>query len=207
MKKNLFIALEGIDGSGKSTQLKLLKDKFEQAGHKVYTTCEPTDSPIGKMIREIFGHKMEADHNTIAALFVADRLHHIQNKTNGILKMLDEGYTVITDRYYFSSYAYQSTHVDLDWVIRANSLSAGILRADLNVYIDITPEQSIERIKSSRENIELYETLENLKNVRDKYFEVMDLLRADEKIFVTDGNKSPEMIASDIWDEIVKQTG
>jgi dTMP kinase len=204
MNKNLFIALEGIDGSGKSTQLKLLKEKFEQAGHRVHTTCEPTDSPIGKIIRDIFTHKMEADHRTIAALFVADRLDHILNKTNGLLKMLEDGYVVISDRYYFSSYAYQSAHVELDWVIKANSLSAALLRPDLNVYIDITPEQSIERIKKGREKIELYETLENLRNVRDKYFEVMDLLNGDEKVFVTDGNRMPEAISSEIWGQIVK---
>ena len=69
MKKNLFIALEGIDGSGKSTQVKLLREKLEQAGLKVYTTAEPTESPIGKIIRNIFTHKMEADHRTIAGLF------------------------------------------------------------------------------------------------------------------------------------------
>ncbi len=207
MKKNLFIALEGIDGSGKSTQLKLLKEKFEQAGQKVYTTCEPTDGPTGKIIRDIFTHKMEADHRTIAALFVADRLEHILNKTNGILKMLGDGYTVITDRYYFSSYAYQSAHVDLDWVIQANSLSAGLLRPDLNIYIDITPAQSIERIRKGRSTIELYETLENLQNVRNKYFEVMDLLKGEENIFVTNGNRPPEEISNDIWTEIIKKAG
>jgi dTMP kinase len=69
MKKNFFIAFEGIDGSGKSTQVKLLKEKLEAAGLKVYTTCEPTDSHMGKMIRDIFSHKIEADHRTIAALF------------------------------------------------------------------------------------------------------------------------------------------
>ncbi|HZY38113.1 MAG TPA: dTMP kinase [Mucilaginibacter sp.] len=202
MKKNLFIALEGIDGSGKSTQLKLLKEKFEQAGHKVYTTCEPTDSPIGKIIRDIFTHKMEADHLTIAALFVADRLDHLLNKTNGIIKMLEDGYTVITDRYYLSSYAYQSAHVDLDWVIQANSLSAGLLRPDLNIYIDITPEQSIDRLKKGRSTIELYETLENLQKVHDKYFEVMEMLRDEERIFITNGNRKPEPISADIWKKI-----
>jgi dTMP kinase len=207
MKKNLFIALEGIDGSGKSTQLKLLKEKFERAGQKVYTTCEPTDGPTGKIIRDIFTHKMEADHRTIAALFVADRLEHILNKTNGILKMLGDSYTVITDRYYFSSYAYQSAHVDLDWVIQANSLSAGLLRPDLNIYIDITPAQSIERIRKGRSTIELYETLENLQNVQNKYFEVMDLLKGEENIFVTNGNRPPEEISNDIWTEIIKKAG
>jgi len=205
MKKNLFIAFEGIDGSGKSTQVKLLTQKLEQAGLKVYTTCEPTSSPIGKIIRDIFTHKMEADHRTIAGLFVADRLDHLLNKTDGILKKLEEGYTVITDRYYFSSYAYQSTHVDLDWVIKANSLSVALLRPDLNIYIDITPELSLERIKKGRNSVELYETFENLQNVRNKYFEVMDLLKEEEKIFVTDGNRSPEIIADEIWNKLADQ--
>jgi len=202
MKKNLFIAFEGIDGSGKSTQVKLLKEKLEQAGLKVYTTAEPTESPIGKIIRDIFTHKMEADHRVIAGLFVADRLNHLLNKTDGIIKMLEEGYTVITDRYYFSSYAYQSTHMDLNWVIQANSLSANLLRPDINIYIDITPEMSIDRLTKGRESIELYETVENLRNVRDKYFEVMELLEREEKIFITNGNRDPETISNEIWNTL-----
>ena len=202
MKKNLFIAFEGIDGSGKSTQVKLLKEKLEQAGQKVYVTCEPTGSPMGKIIRDIFNHKMEADHRTIAALFVADRLDHILNKTDGILKMLAEGYTVITDRYYLSSYAYQSAHVDLDWVMQANSLSANLLKPDLNIYIDISPEESIERLKKGRDTIELYETLDNLKKVHDKYFEVMAILKGKEKVFVTNGNREPAAISNEIWNAL-----
>jgi len=202
MNKNLFIAFEGIDGSGKSTQVKLLKEKLEQAGQKVYVTCEPTGSPMGKIIRDIFNHKMEADHRTIAALFVADRLDHILNKTDGILKMLAEGYTVITDRYYLSSYAYQSAHVDLDWVMQANSLSANLLKPDLNIYIDISPEESIERLKKGRDTIELYETLDNLKKVRDKYFDVMELLKGKEKVFVTNGNRTPGEISQEIWNAL-----
>lgn len=204
MKKNLFIALEGIDGSGKSTQVKLLKQRLEDAGMKVYTTCEPTEGPVGKMIRDIFNHRMEADHRTIAALFVADRLEHILNKTDGMLKMLDEGYTVITDRYYLSSYAYQSSFAGLDWVIRANSLSAGLLRPDLNVYIDISPEESMARLQKSRTSIELYETLENLQQVRNNYFEVMELLKSQENIFTTDGSLPPAVIAQNIWDRVAE---
>ena len=207
MKKNFFIAFEGIDGSGKSTQVKLLAEKLEKAGLKVYTTCEPTDGPIGKIIRDIFSHKMEADHRTIAGLFVADRLDHLLNKTNGILKKLEEGYTVITDRFYFSSYAYQSPHVDQDWVIKANSLSADLRRPDLNIYIDISPELSIDRLNKGRESIELYETLENLQNVRDKYFEIMELLKAEEKVLIVDGNREPKIISEEIWDNIANRFG
>jgi len=202
MKKNFFIAFEGIDGSGKSTQVKLLAEKLEKAGLKVHTTFEPTESPMGKLIRDVFNHRMEADHRTIAALFVADRLDHLLNKTNGILKMLDEGYTVITDRYYLSSYAYQSPYMDLDWVISANSLSADLLRPDLNIYIDIFPEISIERLNKGRTSIELYETLENLQNVREKYFEIFDRLKDEERVLIIDGNPSPAVIADDIWHKV-----
>lgn len=201
-KKNLFIAFEGIDGSGKSTQVKLLTERLEGAGHKVYATCEPTDSPIGKMIRNIFSGRMEADHRTIAGLFVADRLDHILNKTNGILKKLEEGYTVITDRYYLSSYAYQSPHMDLNWVIQANSLSAGLLRPDLNVYIDISAEKSITRIANGRETTELYETFDNLQTVRKKYLEIIDVLNDQERVFIVNGDQEPETIALKIWDKI-----
>jgi len=199
MGKNLFIALEGIDGSGKSTQINLLKENLEKAGHKVYTTFEPTDGPIGKLIRDIFNHRMEADQRTIAALFVADRFEHILNKENGMLKKLEEGYTVITDRYYFSSYAYHGVHMPVDWVIQSNALAAGLLRPDLNVFIDIDPETSMERIRKGRNSLELFETLENQKKVRDKYFEVMERLKAEEKIFITNGNRPPEEIAEEIW--------
>ncbi|MEI7661296.1 MAG: dTMP kinase [Bacteroidota bacterium] len=202
MKKNLFIAFEGIDGCGKSTQVKLLADYLKQAGHKVYSTCEPTRGPAGSVIRDIFSHRTEADHRTIAGLFVADRLDHLLNKTDGILKKLEDGYTVITDRYYFSSYAYHGTHMSMEWVIEANSLSAGLLRPDINIYIDITPEISMKRLTEGRSSMELYETIENLTKVRAKYFEAFELLKAEETIFSTDGDRPPEKIAEDIWKKI-----
>ncbi|HEX8356897.1 MAG TPA: dTMP kinase, partial [Segetibacter sp.] len=158
MRKNLFIALEGIDGSGKSTQVKLLAERLSNAGHNVYATFEPTDGAIGTMIRNIMKGQMKADDRTIAGLFVADRLDHLLNETNGILKKIEDGYTVITDRYYFSSYAYHGTHMSMDWVIAANALSAEILRPDLNIFIDVAPETSMRRL-SARGVIELYETL------------------------------------------------
>ena len=202
MKKNLFIALEGIDGSGKSTQVKFLADKLTNEGHKVYSTFEPTNGSIGSIIRSIFSQKEEADHRVIAGLFVADRLEHLLDKKNGVLKKLEEGYTVITDRYYFSSYAYHGTHMSMDWVIEANSLSAELLRPDLNIYIDITPEVSMNRLLKGRESMELYETKENLKNVRDKYFEAFEKLKSQEKIEIIDGNRTPEKIAEDIWEKV-----
>src|SRR5690606_42114628 len=81
--KELFIAFEGIDGSGKSSQIRLLRDRFMVKNQQVYLTCEPSNGPIGTMIREIFSGKMEGDHHTIAGLIVADRIQNLLNKTDG----------------------------------------------------------------------------------------------------------------------------
>ena len=204
MKKNLFLAFEGIDGSGKSTQVKLLSEKLMGEGHQVYVTCEPTNGPIGKMIRDIFNHKMEGDHRTIAALFAADRLEHLLHKTEGILKKLEEGFTVITDRYYFSSYAYHSVHMDMGWVIEANRLSAQLLRPDLNIYIDIAPEISMDRIKKNRDSVEIYETLENQRQVYAKYAEAFEREKDSENIFTVNGNQPTEKIAEEIWKNLAQ---
>ena len=198
MKQNLFIALEGIDGSGKSTQSKILARKLNDAGYKVHSTFEPTDGSIGSILRNILKGKMKVDEHTIAALFVADRLDHLLNESDGIVQKLKEGYTVITDRYYFSSYAYHGTHVDMDWVIQANAMSAKIRRPDVNIFIDVAPETSMRRVQN-RTATELYETLENLTNVRHNFLNAFEKLKHEENIFVTDGNRPLELISDDIW--------
>ena len=201
---NLFIALEGIDGSGKSTQVNLLAEKLKAEGHKVYTTCEPTDSTYGKLIRQIFKSEKEASHEVIAALFLADRLEHIGNKENGLLKKLQQGFTVITDRYYFSSYAYHGVHMDMQWVIQANSICAKLLRPDLNLYIDVDPKISMERIRKNRTDTELYETLDNLQKVASKYKEAFTSQNSTEHIISVNGNQPAQEIANTIWDVVSK---
>jgi dTMP kinase len=201
----MFIALEGIDGSGKSTQMKLLAEKLTLAGNKVYTTFEPTDGYIGSIIRDIMKGKLKADNRVIAGLFVADRLDHLLNEEYGILKKLNEGYIVITDRYYFSSYAYHGTHMDMDWVIDANAMSAEILTPDLNIFIDVSPEISMQRLTKNRDDIELYETLENLQNVRRKYLESFEKLKDREVIFILNGDRLQDVIANDIRELVLSR--
>ena len=202
-RDNLFIAFEGIDGSGKSTQIKILSERLKKEGHKVYVTFEPTDGPIGSIIKNIFNRRLTADEKTIAGLFVADRLDHLLNATNGILKKMEEGYTVITDRYYFSSYAYHGVHVPVDWVIQSNSLSAQLLRPDINIYIDIPPEASMERLNKGRHSMDFYETLDNLTKVRNLYLDVIERLKNEENTVIVEGNRTTEAIASDIWNHVI----
>jgi len=196
--KNLFIAFEGIDGSGKTTQIKLLERHLISQGHKVVTTFEPTKSAIGTMIRDVFSHKTHLDPKTIAALFVADRLEHLLDPHEGILRLLNDGYTVITDRYYFSSFAYQSEFIDLEWIIQANSVAMELARPDAQIYIDIAPELSLQRIQTGRASTELYETLEKLSMVRNKYLNILERFKQQENIATFEGNQSSETLSTEI---------
>jgi len=199
MKKNLFIALEGIDGSGKSTQVQLLGERLQAAGHKTYVTFEPTNGMIGSVLRNILKGVMKADERTIAGLFLADRLDHLLNEDNGLVRKMAEGYTIVTDRYYFSSYAYHGTHMDMDWVIQCNSMCAQILRPDVTIFADVPPEVCMQRISANRQSTELYETLENLQNVRAKYMEAFDKLQGEERVVIVNGDQPVERTADDIW--------
>jgi dTMP kinase len=202
MKRNLFIALEGIDGSGKSTQAKLLAERLAMAGHKVHATFEPTDGHIGRLLRSILKGEIKADNRAIAGLFLADRLDHLLNEEHGLVKKLADGYTVVTDRYYFSSYAYHGVHMDMDWVIACNNMCADILRPDLNIFIDVAPEECMRRIVANREVAELYETLDNLKSVREKYMEAFDKQKLQEQVAIINGNASREAISSAVWEKV-----
>jgi dTMP kinase len=199
-KRGKFIAFEGIDGSGKSTQMQLLWQELETRGHKVYSTFEPTDNKIGSAIRAILKGEDKADERTIAALFAADRLHHILNENDGIIKKLNEGFIVLCDRFYFSSYAYHSVHMDMEWVIEINKKSAEVLRPDLNLFIDVSPEVAMKRIQASRVEIELYETMDILKKVYHNYHIAFDKMKNAEHIVTIEGNASTEVIAASIRD-------
>ncbi len=203
MKNHLFIAFEGIDGSGKSTQASILAERLKAEGHAVCLTNEPSHGNIGRMIRTILKGEETLDERAIAALFVADRLDHILNEKDGMLKQL-ETEIVLCDRYYFSSYAYHGTHIDMDWVIDANAMSADILRPDITLFIDVSPEESMKRITINRETVELYETLENLTAVRTKYFEAFEKLKADENVMVIDGNMEKGEVSEAIWGVVKK---
>lgn len=198
-----FIAFEGIDGSGKSTQVRLLSDRLRKEDIPFYATMEPTDSPIGSLIHQIMTGRVKTDNKVIAALFAADRLDHLLNDVNGIVEKINNGMNVIMDRYYFSSYAYQSVDVPMDWVIHANEQSSAILRPTVNIFIDIDPDTALERIAKTRFQKELFEEKSRLALVRQSYIEAFDRLQGVEQVAVVDGNGSTQEVARDVW-EIVK---
>ena len=166
--KGKFIVFEGIDGSGKTTLSKMLEKHLISQNKEIYLTYEPTNSEIGSIVRKYIKGNTNNDERVIASLLVADRLNHILGENqNGIKNKIDNGISVICDRYYFSSYAYQGddSKVPLNWLVDSNSLCKSILKPDIIFFINTNAEISYERIKNNRENFEIYENLQKLDKV------------------------------------------
>lgn len=200
VKKGNFIVFEGIDGSGKTTQINLLAQKLKSLNIPCHVTREPTGGPVGSLLRQFLTGEQHADERVIAALFAADRLDHLLNESDGILKKAESGITVISDRYYLSSYAYHGTSLPMDWVIGTNSMSADIMRPSCHIFIDIPAELAVERIRRRNLQAELYENYEKLRAVRDKYFEAIELVKNMENIKVINGEKTEQELFGDIWE-------
>ena len=199
LQKGRFIVFEGIDGCGKSTQARLLAARMRELEMPVHETREPTDGVVGRHLREILTGQKCADEKVIAALFAADRLDHILNEKDGLLAILQGGTHVISDRYYLSSYAYQSVHSPLEWIMAMNAQSAAMARPDCHIFIDVSPETAISRIAYRRASTELYETSEHLTATRMQFFEVLNNIRDTDTIAVINGERSEADIAEDVW--------
>jgi dTMP kinase len=195
-----FIALEGIDGTGTTTQLAALGEKLKKARYPHLLTREPTDSPIGIFIRECLRATIQVEATTIARLFAADRGEHLYGE-QGILDRTKNGELVISDRYLFSSLAYQGVACGMDLPF---ALNACFPLPELLVFFDIEPEISMERIASRKEK-DIFETLPFQKRVALMYRQVVSLFEGSGmRILRLDANQEREKITEVIWREIVK---
>lgn len=199
MERGKFIVLEGIDGSGKSSQIGPLVERLEGLGVPCRADREPTSRPVGRLIRQGLTGETPLDPRVIAALYAADRLDHLVNGEDGVCAAIERGITVVSDRYYFSSYAYHSVDVDMDWVIGANSLSAGLLRPTVTVFLDVPAGEAMGRIRRNRDHEELFEEEGRLRRTRELYFEAFDRLKDVERVAVVDGCGTQEEVGRRIW--------
>lgn len=202
MKKGMFFAFEGIDGSGKSTQIRLLTQNLKTHGIRCYETREPTDGPIGSVVHQMMTGRIAADPRVISGLFAADRLDHLTNRVNGICQVIDQGVTVVTDRYYFSSYAYNGVEMDMQWVMECNRLSEELLRPTLNIFLDVPVETALERISANRLHRELYEKEERLRAVRNQYFKAFEQKKTEENVAVIDAAAEETVVAARVWSAV-----
>lgn len=202
MNKGRFIVFEGIDGSGKTTQARLLAEYLERNGRKTFLTAEPTTLPTGRALREALSGKIKRTECQMAVMFVDDRIAHNVHPTEGIAALLDAGIDVICDRYYYSTLAYQGQSTDYAWVKSMNLDCPEIRKPDLCIYIDLLPNQSLERISRGRDSVEIYENLDTLTKVREQFLSVISDLTPMDNIRIIDGYRTVEAVFADILNEI-----
>lgn len=196
-----FIVIEGIDAAGTTTQVSQVAESLEAAYENgdshpspvAHTTKEPTDGPIGGTIRTAISDRLNLNDVSLALLFAADRIDHIRNT---VQPLLEDGHIVISDRYYLSSFAYQQTHEEmcLDWI---RTINKHALTPDLTIFLDITAEQSLERMSKSRPEStkDKFEARDQLEKIRDNYLTAIEVLsNQGENIVRIDGYQGKDAV-------------
>lgn len=198
-----FIVLEGIDGSGTSTQMKALEDSMSKQRIPHLITAEPTSRPEGLLIRRILKGELDADPGTVAYLFAADRHQHLHGR-DGILEALDSGKIVISDRYALSSLAYQGSTCGNEL---PSYLNAHFPPPGLTVFFRIDPERSLKRL-SSRASLEIYEKMHMQKLVSLAYEAIVEEKRAQGwNIEILDAEQSVTDVTEKLFHLIEAHTG
>ena len=187
----VFICIEGLDGSGKTTQAKLLTERLCKSYNAVYT-AEPSNGKTGAFIRECCLYREKRLPTAVEALlFAADRIEHVENE---IEPALAEGKLVICDRYVYSSLAYQgSAGLRLGWIRKINCYA---LQPDFAVFIDVPPEMVMERLQRKKS---VMETVEIQKKVRRVYLKFVE---KGQLIFV-DGDKPQDEVAEELYSKVL----
>ena len=198
MKQGRFIVLEGIDGAGKTTQAAMLEQYLTRRGRRVVRTAEPTPFPSGVALRRALSGAEKKSECEMAVMFVQDRIAHNVHPTEGIEAILATGADVLCDRYYYSTLAYQGQSTDYEWVKGMNLSCPQIRKPDLCIYLDLTPAQSLERIRAGRESLEIYENEETLSRVRAAFMRVFEDLGQTDRIALVDAYRTPEEIGTEI---------
>lgn len=192
-----FIVIEGIDGSGTTTQTQLLANRLSDSGLDVWLTSEPTSGEIGRLIRRVLAGELEVDPCTLAFMYAGDRNEHIFGN-GGIREHLEHGALVVCDRYLYSSLAYQSIECAPELVARLNS---AFPPPELAVFLDVHVSVSAERLRS-RSSREIFEYESFQSRVRDRYLEIFSRPAVERRATV-DGSLAQAVVAQKIWEELL----
>jgi len=187
VKKGFFVCIEGLDGCGKTTQTKLLVRNLRRKDYDAVYTAEPSQGKIGKFIKKYCLHGRKRVSSVVEALlFAADRFEHVENE---IFPNLREGKIVISDRYVYSSLAYQgAVGLDLGWIRRLNERA---MRPNLAIYVDCDLKLAAARMKPRKSVMEDLETQQKVREIYMTFVEKGELVRID-------GNGSKTEVADDM---------
>ncbi|MGI6432908.1 MAG: dTMP kinase [Sphaerochaetaceae bacterium] len=189
-----FIVIEGLDGSGTTTQMKAITEAFDKAKVDCHATFEPTSSALGTLVRSVLRRQIITTPLALALLFSADREDHLHNPITGIVGKMEKGVTVISDRYLFSSLAYQSVECGYEKVSALNDFPL----PKFIVYLDTPVDECLRRIAQRDNGRELFEKQEFLLQVRDNYEFIFADLPQEVILMRIDGTKKVEDITREI---------
>lgn len=208
MKEGLLIVLEGVDGAGTTTQSRRLQETLQDKGIEAHVTQEPSSGPVGMLLRLVLSGRVVVplagaagppSWSTLALMFAADRLDHLEAE---VLPLLKNGVTVISDRYYHSSIAYQSctggsSAQDLQWIKEINSRARP---PDLTIVLDVSPEVALDR-RRTRASTELYDQMQ-LQRALCAFYRELGRYIEREPIAYIDGNAAFEEVANAVFAQV-----
>lgn len=186
-RKGTFICIEGLDASGKTTQARRLVRELTRRGFQTIYTTEPSSGEIGKFIRNyILERKKRVPIAVEALLFAVDRVDHLEQM---VKPALEEGKIVVSDRYVYSSLAYQgAAGLDLNWI---EEINRSVITPDLAIYLDVPPEVVVKRMKRKRSVMERLQIQQKVQRVYMKFVK-------DRRLIRIDGNRPKDEVSSDI---------
>ena len=195
MNPGRLIVIEGLDGAGTTPQVKRLVEHLRAEGRSAHATREPSDGPVGRLIREMLtgGHALaggeKLSQGTFGLLFAADRLDHMQREVE---PQIQAGALVVSDRWYHSSLAYQGTGADRDWIAMLNGRAR---KPELTIFLQVRPEVAAERRAAAKRTQELFEDLRMQQEVDAGYKATIAELKAQgERIEVIDGEQTEDQV-------------
>jgi dTMP kinase len=198
-----FIILEGIDGAGTTTQTERLAAALRAEGYAVVTTREPSDGPVGTLIRQALTGRLVLPGDagplapeTLALLFAADRTDHLKAK---VLPALEAGKLVLSDRYVLSSLAYQGQALPMAWV---DTVNAYAVDPDLTLFVGVKPEVAARRRAARGAPAELFEADEAQRRIAKQYLAAIRRRAKRERIVHLDGEQSVEAVTAAALEEI-----
>ena len=203
VKAGKFIVFEGIDGCGKSTQLKLISSylfESDKSNH-IFLTREPTAiSKYGDEVRRLLKESsdIKKDQKEFTSLYIKDRKFHVKKQ---ILPMLKQGVIVLCDRYKYSTFAYQLAQgADLNYLLKQQE---NLIKPDLVIVFDISAEEAMKRISKNTTSRDVFEKKQFLEKVRENYLKMPDIFK-DENIVIINGKGEKEEVFKKIKEKVDK---
>ncbi|MBN2042576.1 MAG: dTMP kinase [Candidatus Aenigmarchaeota archaeon] len=197
MEQGKFIVFEGLDKSGKETQAKMVVDFLKSKGFQAVFTEEPNPhNMVGRLIRDWLNKKFEiSSGKAVTLLYTADRYEHLKTF---VIPQLEQGISVVSDRYYYSTIAYQSIlyGVDSGWIREVNRFAR---KPDLTIFLDVPAEESLKRTHDNDRH-------ENM-NFQQKVMKAYGEITEREGFFVVNGNRTREEVFADVRKRIEELFG